>query len=219
MLEKLRIYENLDEKKFLSTLQSNTILYKNNQTIAYSLGNRNIIGIIEEGSANLVRFDYNGERTIVEELYSGDIFSDMFYSSTNSELLVIATSDSQVTFVSYDELVNKAQTSINALTFLNNLINQITEKLVRRNERIELLTTRTIRNKLLAYFELQTKKVNSKSFDLEYTYTDLADYLAIDRSAMMRELKHLKEDGFINLKDISYRVSNKSFFQINTSNI
>ncbi len=205
MLEKLRIYENLDEKKFLSTLQSNTIFYKNNQTIAYSLGDRNVIGIIEEGSANLVRFDYNGERTIVEELYSGDIFSDMFYSSTNSELLVIATSDCKVTFVSYDELINKAQTSINALSFLDNLINLITDKLVRRNERIELLTTRTIRNKLLAYFELQTKKVNSKSFDLEYTYTDLADYLAIDRSAMMRELKHLKEDGFIN--DINRKIT------------
>ena len=205
MLEKLRIYENLDEKKFLSTLQSNTIFYKNNQTIAYSLGDRNVIGIIEEGSANLVRFDYNGERTIVEELYSGDIFSDMFYSSTNSELLVIATSDCKVTFVSYDELINKAQTSINALSFLDNLINLITDKLVKRNERIELLTTRTIRNKLLAYFELQTKKVNSKSFDLEYTYTDLADYLAIDRSAMMRELKHLKEDGFIN--DINRKIT------------
>ena len=205
MLEKLRIYENIDEKKFLSTLQSNTIFYKNNQTIAYSLGDRNVIGIIEEGSANLVRFDYNGERTIVEELYSGDIFSDMFYSSTNSELLVIATSDCKVTFVSYDELINKAQTSINALSFLDNLISLITDKLVKRNERIELLTTRTIRNKLLAYFELQTKKVNSKSFDLEYTYTDLADYLAIDRSAMMRELKHLKEDGFIN--DINRKIT------------
>ncbi|MBR3049041.1 MAG: Crp/Fnr family transcriptional regulator [Bacilli bacterium] len=205
MLEKLRIYENLDEKKFLSTLQSNTIFYKNNQTIAYSLGDRNVIGIIEEGSANLVRFDYNGERTIVEELYSGDIFSDMFYSSTNSELLVIATSDCKVTFVSYDELINKAQTSINALSFLDNLISLITDKLVKRNERIELLTTRTIRNKLLAYFELQTKKINSKSFDLEYTYTDLADYLAIDRSAMMRELKHLKEDGFIN--DINRKIT------------
>lgn len=205
MLEKLRIYENIDEKKFLSTLQSNTIFYKNNQTIAYSLGDRNVIGIIEEGSANLVRFDYNGERTIVEELYSGDIFSDMFYSSTNSELLVIATSDCKVTFVSYDELINKAQTSINALSFLNNLINLITDKLVKRNERIELLTTRTIRNKLLAYFELQTKKANSKSFDLEFTYTDLADYLAIDRSAMMRELKHLKEDGFIN--DINRKIT------------
>ena len=205
MLEKLRIYENIDEKKFLSTLQSNTIFYKNNQTIAYSLGDRNVIGIIEEGSANLVRFDYNGERTIVEELYSGDIFSDMFYSSTNSELLVIATSDCKVTFVSYDELINKAQTSINALSFLDNLINLITDKLVKRNERIELLTTRTIRNKLLAYFELQTKKANSKSFDLEFTYTDLADYLAIDRSAMMRELKHLKEDGFIN--DINRKIT------------
>ena len=208
MFENKRIYKNINYKdlqKLLTSLQSKTLFYRNNQTIAYSLGDRNVIGIIEEGSANLVRFDYNGERTIVEELYSGDIFSDMFYSSTNSELLVIATSNCKVTFVSYDELINKAQTSINALSFLDNLISLITDKLVKRNERIELLTTRTIRNKLLAYFELQTKKVNSKSFDLEYTYTDLADYLEIDRSAMMRELKHLKEDGFIN--DINRKIT------------
>ena len=205
MLEKPRIYENLDEKKLLSTLQSTTSFYKPNQTIAYSLGNRNIIGIVESGEANLVRFDYNGERTIVEELEHGDIFSDMFYSSTNSELLVIATTDCKVTFISYDELVNKAKTSTNALTFLNNLINLITSKLVLRNERIELLTTRSIRNKLLSYFELQSKKNNSKSFNLNYTYTDLADYLAVDRSAMMRELKHLKEDGFIS--DVNRRIT------------
>ena len=70
-------------------------------------------------------------------------------------------------------------------------------KLVKRNERIELLTTRSIRNKLLNYFELQAKKNNSKSFNLMYSYTDLADYLSVDRSAMMRELKNLKEDKLI----------------------
>ncbi len=32
------------------------------------------------------------------------------------------------------------------------------------------------------------------------TATDLADYLAIDRSAMSRELKYLKEEGFIEIK-------------------
>ena len=40
----------------------------------------------------------------------------------------------------------------------------------------------------------------SKSFTLPFSLTDLADYLSIDRSAMMRELAHLKEEGFIQKK-------------------
>lgn len=208
MLEKHRIFKNIEEKnikKLLATLQSTTLFYNSNQTIAYSLGNRNIIGLIETGKANLVRFDYNGDRTIVEELEKDDIFSDMFYTTSNSELTVIATKKCKVTFIRYDELLKKAQTSANAMILLNNLFNLITKKLEKRNERIELLTTRSIRNKLLAYFELQAKKNNSKTFNLNYSYTDLADYLAIDRSAMMRELKNLKEDRLI--KDINKKIT------------
>lgn len=43
---------------------------------------------------------------------------------------------------------------------------------------------------------LSTRKL-SKTFTLPFSLTDLADFLSIDRSAMMRELKLLREDGFI----------------------
>ncbi len=200
MLEKPRIYQNIEQKnlkKLLNSLQSNTLFYKNNQTIAYSIGNREIIGIIEEGKANLVRFDYDGKRTILEEMNEGDIFSDLFISTDNGELSVISTTDCKVTFIEYPELIEEAKKSHTALLVINNLIQLMANKLVKRNERIELLTTRSIRNKLLNYFELQAKKNNSKSFNLEYSYTDLADYLSVDRSAMMRELKNLKDDNLI----------------------
>ena len=36
-----------------------------------------------------------------------------------------------------------------------------------------------------------------KSFILPFSLTDLADYLSVDRSAMMRELKLLRDEGFI----------------------
>lgn len=202
------IYDGLVEKdlqKLLTTLQSKTLSYKSNETIAYSLSNRNMIGIIEEGNANVIRFDYNGDRTIVEHLNKGDIFSDMFYSSNGSELIVMSTSNCKVTFVNYDLLISKIRTSNTALLLTSNLIKLINKKLIKRNERIELLTTRSIRNKLLAYFEFQSRKYNSKSFNLKYSYTDLADYLAIDRSAMMRELKNLKEDGFI--EDVNKKIT------------
>ena len=200
MVEKSRFYKNTDEKKLkklLISLQSNTLFYKSNQTIAYSIGNRKIIGIIEEGSANLIRYDYDGNRDIIEEMNEGDIFSDLFLSTSNVELSVISTTDCKVTFIEYDDLIEEAKKSETALALVDNLIHLMANKLVKRNERIELLTTRSIRNKLLNYFELQAKKNNSKSFNLMYSYTDLADYLSVDRSAMMRELKNLKEDKLI----------------------
>ncbi|MDO5003536.1 MAG: Crp/Fnr family transcriptional regulator [bacterium] len=200
MVEKSRFYKNTDEKKLkklLISLQSNTLFYKSNQTIAYSIGNRKIIGIIEEGSANLIRYDYDGKRDIIEEMNEGDIFSDLFLSTSNVELSVISTTDCKVTFIEYDDLIEEAKKSETALALVDNLIHLMANKLIKRNERIELLTTRSIRNKLLNYFELQAKKNNSKSFNLMYSYTDLADYLSVDRSAMMRELKNLKEDKLI----------------------
>ena len=63
--------------------------------------------------------------------------------------------------------------------------------------RVELLTKRSIRDKLLGYFTLLSTRHFTKSFTLPFSLTDLADYLSIDRSAMMRELKLLKDDGFI----------------------
>ena len=69
------------------------------------------------------------------------------------------------------------------------------------NNRIEILTNKTIRNKLLVYFKQISKKNKSKIIYLPYNYTDLADYLGVDRSAMYRELKNLKEEGLIELKN------------------
>ena len=63
--------------------------------------------------------------------------------------------------------------------------------------RIELLTKRSIRDKLIGYFTMLSTRNLSKTFLLPFSLTDLADFLSIDRSAMMRELKLLKEDGFI----------------------
>ena len=67
------------------------------------------------------------------------------------------------------------------------------------NERIEVLTKRSIRDKLLNYFEISLRDKVSKTFTIPFSFTDLADYLSIDRSAMTREIKHLKDEGFISI--------------------
>lgn len=202
------VYQNFDDKMrriLYNVLSAKTILYKSNQMISYSMGKRNVIGIVEQGQVRMIRYEYTGERTILDEFDEGDIFSDMFVESDFSELSVEAITNCAVTFIDYEEMISKAESSKLALQFLNNFIHVISHTLVKRNERIELLTTRSIRNKLLAYFELQAKKSNSKTFNLNYSYTDLADYLAVDRSALMRELKNLKEEKFIS--DVNKKIT------------
>ena len=53
----------------------------------------------------------------------------------------------------------------------------------------------------------------SKTFTLPFSLTDLADYLSIDRSAMMRELKNLKNEGII----IKNRKKNNSSLSLDCS--
>ena len=77
------------------------------------------------------------------------------------------------------------------------MLKLLSQKIVELNERVEILSKRSIRDKLLSYFELLASSNPKRSFLLPFTYTDLADYLSVDRSAMMRELKNLKEEGFI----------------------
>ena len=37
----------------------------------------------------------------------------------------------------------------------------------------------------------------SRTFELPFSLTDLAHFLSVDRSAMMREIRNLKDEGFI----------------------
>lgn len=192
--------ENNDVKKMLNCFQAKKISYKKDTTILSNLANTNIIGIIIEGSANLIRNDYNGNRTIIEKLEKGSIFGEVF-SSYSDELSVIATSNCEVITFDYDHVINRCKKSC---PYHNNLIDNmlqlLAKKIVIMNNRIDILTKKTIREKLLEYFSVLEKKYISKKFDLDLNYTELADYFGVDRSALMREIKNLKEDGLIEAK-------------------
>ena len=80
---------------------------------------------------------------------------------------------------------------------VSSLLDLILNKTIHQNTRIEILSKRTIREKLLSYFSILSKKSFSKNITLSFSLTTLADYLSVDRSAMMREIKSLVDEGFI----------------------
>mgnify|MGYP001027601413 CR=1 FL=1 len=195
---------NFDMDSFINDFEHNCQrvqkkTFSKNEVITTYIQKRNQFCILISGNADLVRYDLNGNRTIVEHLSKNDIFGEVFYTvTTNNELLVEAREKCEVLIYIYDSIHTKCRNNCKFHNFLTeNLPELILNKVIDLNMRVELLTKRTIREKLLGYFTLLSTRTLNKTFTLPFSLTDLADYLSVDRSAMMREMKLLKEDGCI----------------------
>ena len=200
----ISIFKNIEEKninKLLKCFDAREISFKKDSTIMTFIGKASTVGIITKGKAVLIRNDYNGNRTILETLEEGDIFGDVFSNYNIDELSIQSIEDTDILFIDYYHLTKRCSKACPFhSTVVENTMNILSDKVVASNERIEILAKRTTREKLLAYFEITSKKSLSKKFTIPLSYTDLADYLGVDRSAMQRELKILKEDEFIKTK-------------------
>ena len=195
---------NFDKKNFIKNFKANCkkIQVKNfikGETVTTYIEMRNQICIVLSGEVDLIRYDFNGNKTIIGHFVENDIFGEVFYpANTNNELFVTAIKKSEILFFTYDTLFEKCEYEC---AFHKELINNLSElfidEIIGLNLRIELLTKRSIREKLLSYFEILSKSSMNKVFTIPYTYTDLADYFSVDRSSLMREIKMLTDEGFI----------------------
>ena len=195
---------NFDKKIFIENFKHscNRVQIKKfvkGETVTTYIEKRNQICIVLSGEVDLIRYDLNGNKTIIGHYIESDIFGEAFYpANTNNELFAVARKNSEVLFFTYDTLFTKCRRNCEFHKELtSNLTELFLDQIVNLNLRIELLTKRSIRSKILSYFETLSKGSLRRSFSLPYSYTDLADYLSIDRSAMMRELKLLIDEGFI----------------------
>lgn len=195
---------NFDKKNFIENLKKNcnrvqTKNFIKGETVTTYIEKRNQICIVLSGEVDLIRYDFNGNKTIISHFVENDIFGEVFFpANTNNELFVIARKNSEILFFTYDTLFTKCRRNCDFHKTLTNSLSELfLDKIIELNLRIELLTKRTIRGKILSYFEILSKGSLRKNFILPYSYTDLADFLSVDRSAMMREIKLLIDEGFI----------------------
>ena len=183
-----------DQKKLLKLLETSVLNYKKDSVILSTVNN-NIIGIILEGKAQIIRTDYNGNRTIIEELEEESIFGTALSSLSSDECQIITKEDTKILVIDYDIIISSKNNNYSYYNqFIKNLLEITTNIIDEKNNRIEILTKKSIRDKLLEYFRIYRKKHGTNIIYLPFSYTDLSDYLAVDRSAMSREIKSLKEE-------------------------
>lgn len=165
-------------------------------------GSNHAVGIVETGSAIVVRIDRNGSRTILEELEQNGLFGELllFSQSTRDSIFAVARTACTVLFVDFGHFVRRCPNACACHSRLvENMLQLLSDKAVRQGERIEILSRRGIREKLLCYFRILSERQNSPDIELPLARNALADYLCVDRSAMSRELANMKRDGLIRI--------------------
>ena len=190
------LFNNIDEKekeKILKTLEIKPIKYSKNEIIITD--GDYTIGVLLKGEAYVEKYDYDGNRSILEQLFENSLFSKQFYQ-LGKDISIVSTTECEVLLLDYDSIMNKVKNKV----FINNFLSLYSQKIIDKNIRLEILSKRTIRDKLLSYFLLLAKDSPKQIINLPFTYTDLADYLFVDRSAMMREIKKMKDSGIIKTK-------------------
>lgn len=200
------IFNNIDakEQEFLrKTLEANTIKLKKNTELSKILY-KNVLGIVLTGTAQIIKIDYEGNKNILEDLTDNMVFGSIISSLDSEEISLVAKEDTSLLIFDYDRILNYNNfNSKSYLQFLKNVLEITNYEITKKNIRTEILTKKTIRARLLAYFETYAK---GGKVILNHTYTELADFLAVDRCAMTREFKNMKEEGFIETKGRSITI-------------
>lgn len=119
---------------------------------------------------------------------------------------VAAPNGATVIFLDIKRLLAGSARSEAENRLLHNLLLLMAERNLFLTQKMEYLTKRTTREKLLAYLSEQARLQQSNKLTIPFNRQQLADFLAVDRSAMSGELSKMQADGLIRYKKNNFEL-------------
>lgn len=112
--------------------------------------------------------------------------------------VVESDSESTVMFIKMNSIYGRCSNACEHHTKINrNLFRLSAKKAQMLALRINMISKKTVRQKLMSYFEYLNEKTGSSSFETELNLSQLANYLCVDRTSLMRELRLMRDEGII----------------------
>lgn len=167
------------------------------------------LGIVLSGRVHILEEDFWGNRTILGEASAGQLFGESYACLPEEPLRadVQAMEDTAVLYLKVDRISRPCG---NACAFhsrlLENLLAVLAEKNKMLTRKMEHLSRRTTREKVLSYLSDQSRTVGSAEFLIPFDRQQLADYLGVDRSALSAELGKLRRQGVLETQKNRFRL-------------
>lgn len=177
----------------VASLRKGQILFSESDPAIY-------VGMVLSGSVQLIREDYYGNRSIVAHIAPGELFGESYACAgvTALPISVVADTAGEVLLMDCRRITTSCT---NACVFhsriIFNLLRLVASKNLVFDQKIQITSQRTTREKLMAYLMNQAKLQNSSHFTIPYDRQGLADYLEVDRSGLSAEISKLRREGVL----------------------
>ncbi|SDB19409.1 cAMP-binding domain of CRP or a regulatory subunit of cAMP-dependent protein kinases [Pseudobutyrivibrio sp. YE44] len=210
--------KNADLDKLLVCIRSFKKDYKKGQTIYMETDNIPYVGIVLYGSVHMIKEDIWGNSSLFTFFGPGELFGESFavQKDISSSVIFKAAEETKVLFLAASNIIHNCP---NACAFHSQIATNLFHLLGMKNQKfinkIEILSKGSIREKLLAYISQLAQEQNSKYVNSPLSRVALAEYLSVNRSAMIRELSKMRDDGIIDfdkdtfiVKEVNYGKKN-----------
>lgn len=201
-MQAVSIFDNIEkvsQERMICCFKARKKRFLSGETIMTYSDKLNKIGIVVSGKARLFCVDEDGEYSLLDTIGEGEVFGEMLTLPISLfEYIVEADKDTEVLFIDYNHIVKTCENACeHHCQLINNLFHMIAQKAQTLAFRVNLLSQKNVRRKLVTYFEYLSEKTGSKEFDLDLTLVSLAQYLNVDRSSLMREIRRMKAEGLL----------------------
>jgi CRP-like cAMP-binding protein len=161
------------------------------------------MGIVVSGTVHLVRDDFWGNRTIIARVSAGDMFAESFACGRAARLPLgaMAVEKTEALFIDTKKISGVCSLACPFHTkILNNMIQELAGKNIVLLSKIQHLSQRTTREKLISYLSVRAREAGASEFDIPFNREELAEFLSVDRSAMSSELGRMRACGLLTFR-------------------
>lgn len=153
-------------------------------------------GLVLSGAVHILREDFWGNRSLMTEIPAGFLFAETYaILQIPAEMSVQAVCDTTVLYLQLHRILESEDPVL--IRFSHRLMQNFAKRNLTLTRKITHITGRTTREKLLSYLSLQAQEAGKAIFSIPFNRQQLADYLAVERSAMSAELSRMKKDGLL----------------------
>lgn len=213
-LKKSPLFKGIEEdniKSMLACLSAKKKSYKKGEIIFHNGEDINSMGMVLAGSVHIFKDDFWGNRAIIGEASAGNLFGETYacVESETIEVSVAAVEDSEILFLDVQRILKTCTNECEFHTrLIYNLLSILGEKNLMLTRKMEHMAKKTTKEKLLSYLSAESMKNGSSTFEIPFNRQQLAEYLAVDRSAMSNELCKLRDKGVLNFKKNKFQLNN-----------
>lgn len=213
ILKNTSMFQGISEEEILPMLQCLSVRIKNYSKGEYLLRSGEkvqTIGMVLSGQALIINEDVWGNRNLITELTSGMLYGESYacISDVPAEISVIANEDTTIMIFNINHIITTCSSACGFHTrLIHNLLAVIAERNVKLMKKIDHVSKKTLREKVLNYLSSESMHFNSNTFAIPYDRQGLADYLNVDRSALSNELSKLQKEGILSYKKNTFTLN------------